>query len=241
MGHSHPLNNAETMFELAAEHLPKTGSRILEVGCGSGHFAHLLETRGYKVTAIDPSAEAVASAKALGVAARQIDFLGFEGEGYDALVFTRSLHHIHPLDQAVEHAFSLLKHGGVLLSLDFDVRAMNAPTARWFYGLYKVLEAGDWAEFHDHSEPSEDPLETWDASHPEHHLSSGKKMITAVEKRFGKVESWKTPYLYRYFLSDLRESAGSLKVVEAILDWESRLIEAGEIAAMGLQFKAVKR
>src|SRR5262245_48993099 len=66
------------------------GLRGLEVGCGSGVLALRLLRTGVELTAIDVSEEQVAEARARGVPAVVSDFLAFEAEPFDALLFTRS-------------------------------------------------------------------------------------------------------------------------------------------------------
>jgi SAM-dependent methyltransferase len=74
------------------------GLRVLEVGCGPGVLAERLLREGVDLTAIDVSEEQVAEARDRGVPAIVSDFLAFEASPFDALLFTRSLHHIAPLE-----------------------------------------------------------------------------------------------------------------------------------------------
>ncbi|MGQ0508779.1 MAG: class I SAM-dependent methyltransferase [Myxococcaceae bacterium] len=115
--------------------------RVLEVGCGSGGLAQRLIADGMPLVAIDPSEKAIARARKRGVPAEQVDFLTFRGGPFDALLFTRSLHHISPLPDAVAHAHALLAPGGVLVCDEFAVDAIDPATAAWFYDLQAVLEA----------------------------------------------------------------------------------------------------
>jgi SAM-dependent methyltransferase len=63
------------IFEPSSETIPKevlqavedqwvpTGSRVLDIGCGSGWIAHWLETQGYRVLGVDYSTEAIRRAE----------------------------------------------------------------------------------------------------------------------------------------------------------------------------------
>src|SRR5262245_42490252 len=84
--------------------------RVLEVGCGPGRLAQALAARGHRVVAIDSSEEAIAATRARGIDARFARFPAFEDdELFDAVLFTRSLHHIPPLPAVVAKAHELLR------------------------------------------------------------------------------------------------------------------------------------
>lgn len=124
-----------------AAHLKK-GARLLDVGCGQGHLAALLQREGFDVTAIDKDEGAVKKAKANGVGARRADLLKVKDGPYDALLFSRVFHHLTPLPEVTDKAHALLKPGGFLCVEDFDFERMNEVGATWFYGLERVLEVG---------------------------------------------------------------------------------------------------
>ena len=79
------------------------GGRVLEVGCGAGHVAAELGRRGYAVIGVEANDKAVAAAREIGVEAVHATWMDYDPEDLqvDAVVFTRSLHHLHPLEEAV--------------------------------------------------------------------------------------------------------------------------------------------
>lgn len=216
-----------------AEDLPSAPSRILEVGCGTGDVALALKQAGHDVIAIDILEDAVAAARAKGVDARQANFLGFTDKAFDVIFFTRSLHHIHPLREAVEHARDLLVSGGKLIASDFDFKAMDAATASWMQGMEDVLLAA--GQIGDAVHDSIDPLAAWKERHPEHHLSDGPEMTATVRKVFGNVVARKSAYVFRYFSPQV-----SADVARAILQMEEKLIRLCVLTPVGLQLVATK-
>src|SRR5213593_2182454 len=83
--------------------LPSECRRILEVGCGTGELAARLSKDGYSVVAIDTDRDSVAAALRLDVNAHVATWPDFDQSQFDAVLFTRSLHHIHPIDESLRH------------------------------------------------------------------------------------------------------------------------------------------
>src|SRR6516162_10775852 len=117
------------------------GLRVLEVGCGPGVLAGRLIRDGVQLTAIDSSEEQVAEARARGVPAIVSDFLAFEAAPFDAVLFTRSLHHIAPLQAGIAKIRTLVRPGGLVVADEFAHDEIDAFTAAWFWDLQAVLES----------------------------------------------------------------------------------------------------
>jgi SAM-dependent methyltransferase len=117
------------------------GLRVLEVGCGSGVLAERLVRDGVQLTAIDASEEQVAEARARGVPAVVSDFLAFEAPPFDAVLFTRSLHHIAPLQAGIAKIRTLVRPGGLVVADEFAHDEIDGFTAAWFWDLQAVLES----------------------------------------------------------------------------------------------------
>ncbi len=218
-------------------------SRILEIGCGNGALAARLQQDGHQLVAIDLSEDAVRQARDRAVPAQCGDFIDLPRSGsFDALVFARSLHHIHPLDAAVRCAFEHLRPGGVLLLDDFDHEAMDRDTARWLYSLSEVLcltEVTMRSEFPGLSE--REPLEHWLDEHSEEPpLHSGPHMAAAIAARFLDLRQASCCYLFRYFCRDLRNRASAGEIASKILHLEASLVEAGRIRAIGFRLIATR-
>jgi SAM-dependent methyltransferase len=218
--------------------LPKPPCRVLEVGCGSGTVAAQLAKRGYSVTGLDPSAEAAADCRAQGVMAVEGDFLSFRGpDPFDALLFTRSLHHIESPAKAAGHAHALLKPGGRVVAEEFAVERMDNETARWFYELCSLLEAAGMMRPDPGRDPlAASPLDRWFRDHEhESHVHAGEDMLMALGTRFDMDRIESAPYLFRYFCERIEPSDRGARVAKWVFELESLRIVEPTLRAVGLR------
>ena len=205
--------------------LPPPPATVLEVGCGRGDLARRLLDRGYRVTPLDPSLQAVAEAAAAGL---------------DVVLFTRSLHHISPLEQAVERATRLVAPGGLVVGDEFARERVDRETAAWYFDTRDVVvELGLLPE--DHHPGPDDPLERWEARFRHHGepLATGEELLAALRARLQLVSvDERVPYLYRNFADHLPQTALGLRLATRVLEAERRRIDAGAAPWAGLRFVA---
>ena len=178
--------------------------------------------------AVDVDEEAVAAAVARGVDAARVDYFDVRGQ-FEALLFTRSFHHIWPIDKAVAQAAQLLAPGGTLVFDEFDHDACDLATAAWFYDVQALLEeTGDLApekrrRHHDHhhrhgdvDEAPKTPLDRWRRRHAhDPPLHGADAMMQALGTAFEPKTVERVPYLYRYF-ADRLESVALFQRVRAL-------------------------
>ena|SRR5258706_5407529 len=93
----------EHTLEFLGRVLPSGPMRLLDVGCGDGTLARRLQaSTPIVVTGIDHSRDAVRSAHDRGIRAIATDFFDYRDDPFDALLFSRSLHHLAPLPKALD-------------------------------------------------------------------------------------------------------------------------------------------
>jgi 2-polyprenyl-3-methyl-5-hydroxy-6-metoxy-1,4-benzoquinol methylase len=194
-------------------HLPPVPARVLEVGCGDGTLARALARAGHAVTAIDPEAPE-------GPLFRRLTLEEFAEPGpFDAVVASRSLHHVESLAAAFDRIAALLTPGGVLVVNEFAKERLAGPTAEWYLGRRRALAAVGGAPA-----PSslDDCLREWEHDHAD--LHGYEAMRAELDARFReRFFAW-VPYLHH----ELAQVAPEAE--------EQALIDAGAIRATGFRY-----
>jgi|SRR5687768_3486631 len=196
------------VLQFVTAQLPRAPSRVLEVGCGDGRLARALDDLGHQVVAIDPAAPEGAIFQAVALEE-------FADPGpFDAVVASRSLHHIHDLADALSKLQRLLMPGGRLIVVEHAFDRLDEPTADWY--LEKRRAKGPHAPSSRHACVAE-----WKADHAG--LHDYPSMRRELDWHF--IERWFawTPSLY-------------LELAGALEHEERRLIEAGSIQATGFLY-----
>jgi SAM-dependent methyltransferase len=222
-------------------HLAGGPLRLLEVGAGEGELAQALAALGHRVTALDADPDSVEAARRRGLDARVARWPDFEGGPYDAVVFSRSLHHMEDLGGTVRRAREVVVPGGLLLAEEFDVAGVDAATLEWFTeaarrcaaavpigpdapALVTAAISGGGAT-----------LEAWAEEHgPD--LHTAEPMRQAIESHFDLAPVVTAPYLFRYLAWAMPETPAALDILETILKEERRLGGRGDIRLLGRRF-----
>jgi SAM-dependent methyltransferase len=190
--------------------LPSSPARVLEVGCGAGDLARSLARAGHDVIAIDPEAPE-------GSIFRRVSLENFAEPGpFDAVVASRSLHHVADVVTAVDKIASLLRPGGVFVLNEFAKERLGGPTADWYYERRLELAAAC----------GKDAPHSLEACLQDEHadIHGFEEIRRELGRHFAeRVCNW-VPYLH--------EELGDVASEEL----ERELIEAGTIQATGVRW-----
>ena len=161
---------------------------------------------------------------------------------FDAVAFTRSLHHINPLREAMVRARELIKPTGLLLIEDFALDKVNAATVDWFGKVLRSKQGK--ALINPIAEQlatallsATDIMQTWH-DHRARDAHSFASMIKAIGERFVIRELQSVPYFYRYLIPVLPETSEAASFVNEVFQRESILGERGEIVLFGRRIVA---
>jgi SAM-dependent methyltransferase len=223
----------------------KGRKRILDVGCGRGLLAAKLGADGFAVTALDRSLAHLEARDTANVTFVERDFLEYEAEPFEAILFVASLHHIPDLDRAILRAHQLLLPGGLLLAEEFSVEAPDVHTARWYYEVQELLALGGLSSpqhhQHVHDSSAQSPQARWRDEHVETPpLHSGEAMAMAVKKRFSHLETTPGPFLYRHMCHGVEATAHGGRLAQYIFDAEKKRIAEGTLKPVGLRLLSQK-
>jgi SAM-dependent methyltransferase len=164
------------LADFVLSQLDRTPSRVLEVGCGEGRLALALAAAGHDVTAIDPVAPE-------GPIFQRVTLEELESsDRFDAVVASRSLHHVHDLDGAFQKIAQLAP---LLIVEEFAWDRFDERTATWYL-----------AHVDGPSKSLRECLDAWASEHAGLHDSEALR--AALDRRFSeRFFAWR-PHLHRY-------------------------------------------
>ncbi len=114
-----------SLIQFVLSQLPPTPARVLEVGCGAGELALAVAAEGYDVVAVDPDVPE-------GQIFRRETIESFDEAGpFDAVVASRSLHHVHDLGGVLDKLVRLLDGSGPLVLNEFAWDRREPMTREW--------------------------------------------------------------------------------------------------------------
>jgi ubiquinone/menaquinone biosynthesis C-methylase UbiE len=112
------LKRLRFITTLITEHLPP-GSKILDVGCGTGNNAYQLAQMGYTVKGIDPDSDSIAYAREkfkhpnLRYELNDANSMDSENDVYDGIVCSEVLEHLDHPENLVKSIKKLLRPEGI--------------------------------------------------------------------------------------------------------------------------------
>jgi len=215
---------------------------VLEIGCGEGHVVSVLLDCGYRIIGVESSEEMVARAKMRGVDVVWATWPDFEHDAVDTIAFTRSLHHIAPLSEAIRKARMRLTKKGVLLVEDFSFNEADEATINWYLEILrspvaKKLIQPVLGEFVTDLLEADDAVSFWCKDH-DHDLHTILTMTRAITQEFTITETCAVPYLYRYLVPVLPETLKATAFLEWVFEQETSYGARGNIALIGRRIVA---
>ena len=189
---------------------------------------------------LDIEPGAVEAARERGVDARVAQWPESPDERFDAVLFTRSLHHINPLDDSVGAAVACLTPRGCVVVEDFAFEAVDRRTIAWFTGAIKLLREsgllpGDHELLNDLL-ATDGSLAAWEKHH-DHDLHHAAAMEAELRRALTDVTIETAPYLFRYLGAAMANAPGRDGLVRALAEQESKLIADGAITALGWRLR----
>jgi ubiquinone/menaquinone biosynthesis C-methylase UbiE len=98
--------------------------RVLEVGCGTGHWLAFLESHGYKVSGMDPSPHMLKKAmdhvSSKDLKQGYAEEIPWEDDSFGQLFCVNAVHHFENKSRFVSEAFRVLRTDGGLLIVGLD-------------------------------------------------------------------------------------------------------------------------
>jgi SAM-dependent methyltransferase len=210
-----------------ASRLPAAPARVLELGCGpAGGFVPSLRASGYEAIGIDRNAPA-------GPDYRQSDFERYTpGEPADAIIASRSLHHVGNVEEVLGHVAASLRPGGLVIVAEWDWERFDEATARWCFERLDQSEAAESGWLQRRARGWRESGEPWDAYFAAwangHGLQHAEGILAGLDRHFDEVESERGPYFHADLAGVSEED-------------ELAAIEAGEIAATGIRYIGTRR
>jgi len=98
--------------------------RVLEVGCGTGHWLALLRQRGFRVAGLDASSHMLARAQThvpgTMLARGRAEYLPWVSGSFDRVFCINALHHFRDKQAVLAEARRVLRPGGTLMIVGLD-------------------------------------------------------------------------------------------------------------------------
>jgi 2-polyprenyl-3-methyl-5-hydroxy-6-metoxy-1,4-benzoquinol methylase len=112
-------------------------NRMLDIGCGDGHFLAVAKRKGWEVFGTEYTDEAVAVSRAKGIEIHQGSIQDYRADQFDVITSFEVLEHINDGQEHARKINSLLRNGGLFY---FTTPNFNSFSRKWLGGKWNVIE-----------------------------------------------------------------------------------------------------
>ncbi len=107
----------EKKYDRVSRASKRENGKLLDVGAGTGHFAHYMQEYHWDVTALEPDEHArKVGAEKLGMYIQPLEVLGqLQPESFDVITLWHVLEHVQDISGYMSHFRSILKADGILI------------------------------------------------------------------------------------------------------------------------------
>lgn len=156
------MRSKEQFATILNDHVRLADKRLLEIGCGAGHYTRQLAPLCSAIIATDPDSAAIDRARATlampNVTYRAMaaeDLAGLKDDAFQVVVFTLSLHHVPhaSMRRAIDEALHVVDPDGSIVFLEPDREgSLFEAELEFLAGDGDEREAKVWAyrAMHDH-------------------------------------------------------------------------------------------
>jgi len=98
--------------------MPKQRGKVLDIGCGDGHFLHSIRNKGWQVEGLDTNPDAVklaATQYGLNVHLSNLENMRYDDCIFDAITISHVIEHVHNPVALLNEACRILKKEGLLI------------------------------------------------------------------------------------------------------------------------------
>lgn len=139
------FNISHDMFFKEILHFLKGGFKVLDVGCGTGKFAHSLYEFDSELTidGVDLSEEMIEKAKEklndepITFKVGDVENLPYESDTFDAITCSHSFHHYPDQKKALSEMHRVLKNNGILMIVD---GSRDTLFGNIIFGIVEIIE-----------------------------------------------------------------------------------------------------
>ncbi|WP_375416904.1 class I SAM-dependent methyltransferase [uncultured Hymenobacter sp.] len=119
--------------------LPGGAGRLLDYGCGTGHFLAAAQAAGWQVAGLEPNPGARAEAsQRVGQPVGAGELTDFKEGTFDVITLWHVLEHVHQLNETLARLTALLTPTGVLLIAVPNIESLDAQHYRENWAAYDV-------------------------------------------------------------------------------------------------------